>query len=562
MSTLLDFLHVPVRMEDVTKNARFEHNAEPPWGARELEWNSPVYGIDEFHEYVTFNMFNELYPGSGITINTTDEYEHWLTPLYNGHYTTDINAFNFGVDDFTIELQFGIGSYYDYNELEGLYSIPLFCLGTDTSVSNTALMFYMTNPGRPNYVQQGYLCFYAKDTEGLAVDISISPSDWYLPTTPGYMHAEFSRRDQTFYFKLLSLYGQKIASTTSANFGSIDVNDFTRFYIGTLPTYGSLNSRFRSFKVTKGFCRNPFSSCAGVYNTWHRKSKARPTLRMSANSYCLNALSKPIVGLPDIKLCVADIKVNEGKFSAYGVIDCNKAGFCDIEILPEVTGTGLLPETDPYISNVLTLFNASDYVSTPFSVDALGGTVNWRVNYNYNWYTVPAPLAVTCDGIPSIDGITQSGDYTGYRAQGILPVLSTDTLPGDFTVEAYVYLTNLATAWNKFIFSCFNKELLTHSCTIKYFGSTSAYDCAALSKMLNRRLYIAIVRSGTTLTLYIDGVEYASGTLSGTLVNTDNTTFIIHNGIYRIDGYIFSFRLTKGVARTITPRVSVNFPTE
>ena len=128
MSTLLDFLHVPVRMEDVTKNARFEHNAEPPWGARELEWNSPVYGIDEFHEYVTFNMFNEMYPGSGITINTTDEYEHWLTPLYNGHYTTDINAFNFGVDDFTIELQFGIGSYYDYNELAGLYSIPLFCL--------------------------------------------------------------------------------------------------------------------------------------------------------------------------------------------------------------------------------------------------------------------------------------------------------------------------------------------------------------------------------------------------------------------------------------------------
>ena len=102
MSTLLDFLSVPVRMEDTARNKKFEFNAEPVWGARELDFNSPVYGIDEFHEYVTFNMFNELYPGSMLTTNTTDEYEHWLTFLHNGVYSTDVRAFDFGSLDFTI----------------------------------------------------------------------------------------------------------------------------------------------------------------------------------------------------------------------------------------------------------------------------------------------------------------------------------------------------------------------------------------------------------------------------------------------------------------------------
>lgn len=425
MSTLLDFLRVPVRMEDISRDRKFDLNAEPPWGARELDWHSPVYGIDEFHEYVTFNMFNELYPGSSITINTTDEYEHWLTPLYEGYYSTDVKAFDFGDSDFTIETQFGIGGTYYYNELEDRSWIPLFGLGTDTSIEDANVLFYMTNPGNPNYVQQGYLSFYVKDTAGVTVDISIGSPDWYFSTYPGYMHAEFSRCGQVFTFKLLSRYGQKIVSFTSAPFGSIDISNFTRFYIGTLPTYGSIANAFRGIKVTKGFCRNTSSICAGTYAAWHRKSKSRIPLRKQAHEYCLRQLLNPIVGLVQKNVCSGYIVIAGANFSVLGVavteVVCVGSVLLSAETIVSVSGVGIVGYVEtsaPYDFDAITKYLDYDF-GNPASLTMSGSRIAAVSDQSGNSRNAAGVNGGPVIAYAAINGLAATGpDTYGYLSLG------------------------------------------------------------------------------------------------------------------------------------------------
>ena len=61
--------------------------------------------------------------------------------------------------------------------------------------------------------------------------------------------------------------------------------------------------------------------------------------------------------------------------------------------------------------------------------------------------------------------------------------------------------------------------------------------------------HIAIVRNGTTLTIYRDGVSVGSTTNSTSFIS--NTPYIgtINTGTYSFVGYIDDLRVTKGIAR-------------
>jgi hypothetical protein len=74
-------------------------------------------------------------------------------------------------------------------------------------------------------------------------------------------------------------------------------------------------------------------------------------------------------------------------------------------------------------------------------------------------------------------------------------------------------------------------------------------------RIANQWQYVALVRSGTTLTLYVDGVSQATATVSTNL--TDNNLRVsgfidTQASPYGYYGYIDDVRITKGIARTIS----------
>jgi len=571
MSTLLDFLHVPVRMEDVANNKEFEINIEPPWGNRVPELHDPVHGIDEFHEYVTFNMFNDLYPGSAI-VNATDEYEHRLTSLFNGRYFTDLDVFDFGNSDFTIELQYGVGEYYDYNELEGRQWIPLFGLGTDTSIEDSNVLFYMSNPGNPNYVQKGDLHFVVKDTAGAIVNLSIGSGDWYLPTTPAKNHAEFCRNGQTFTFKLLSLYGQKSVSFTSPSFGAVDISQFTRFYFGTLPSYGSMQFHMYSFKVTKGFCRNKFPVCAGVYGNWHRKSRMRSAPRLSANTYCLSNLINPIVGLPAVYAGTSY------KGVSVPVPDVTGTGFATVvfgesdPITLHVSVYGEISDEtvnipDEYWSNVEIVFNADDVaVDAYLTTDKKGSTLNYKYFSYGTWSLVASGTTqrfqrITDNLVPFLRN-AHATDAIGFTKSGQASL----TLQSTFTLEIF-FKTVYSDPISFYIGSTEVLSVDLSNTVIYALGGSYYYgynsEFVAAFNVSGIR-YLGLVKNGKSIKVYASPTVYITITTSVTTISGEMRYLFNGDNSYpygaRSSFLIRSFRLTNGVARTIPSVLNPVFP--
>ena len=76
--------------------------------------------------------------------------------------------------------------------------------------------------------------------------------------------------------------------------------------------------------------------------------------------------------------------------------------------------------------------------------------------------------------------------------------------------------------------------------------------------------YLAFVRNGTAITVYLNGTSDGSGSFTGALYETNTFWALASRGLYSAgtsyNGYIQDFRITKGVARTITTPTAA-FPT-
>jgi hypothetical protein len=101
--------------------------------------------------------------------------------------------------------------------------------------------------------------------------------------------------------------------------------------------------------------------------------------------------------------------------------------------------------------------------------------------------------------------------------------------------------------------------------TIQIFSSSSLI-LATVPNYSGVWTYIAVVRSGATTTLYVNGSSVGTTTGLGNLTNTD---LIVGGGRYStgstisasFNGYIQDFRITNGVARTVTTVPTAPFPT-
>jgi hypothetical protein len=159
--------------------------------------------------------------------------------------------------------------------------------------------------------------------------------------------------------------------------------------------------------------------------------------------------------------------------------------------------------------------------------------------------------ASTTGGSAYFDG---SGDYLG--------VANTVNATGDFTVEFWMYATGFgsnsygtvigasaASASNVFQFQIYSA---TPNKILGYVGAAAGAGnlSPTLSQpILNRWIHFAIVRSGSTITMYENGVSAATLTMSNT-INFATSMQIGADGSanYSFQGYISDLRLVVGTA--------------
>jgi hypothetical protein len=167
-----------------------------------------------------------------------------------------------------------------------------------------------------------------------------------------------------------------------------------------------------------------------------------------------------------------------------------------------------------------------------------------------------------------------NGDYLSIPNTQLLNLTS-----GNFTIEAWVYY--LGTNANGVIVDkdgVFNSTFPSYSLGLKinklnmFIGSGNGISyaqefTAGADFLTNQWVHVAVVRSGSIITVYQNGTSVASGTQTGTMVDGGKATLVGYQSgqpqSLFWNGYIDDLRITRGVARytsTFTPPTQA-FPT-
>ena len=222
--------------------------------------------------------------------------------------------------------------------------------------------------------------------------------------------------------------------------------------------------------------------------------------------------------------------------------------------------------TDLYIGSTLLNFNLTTTASPELSV-AHGMTTN-------TWYHVAicrsgANLRAYINGIfKQSAGITYSGLFNGTSQYLSLPATTNWVMTNDFTQECWLYFSSFATSptvFDQYLAATagagnFQWSYNTSGILRLYYdGSTFWTDTKTLS--INTWYHVAVVRRGSTITIYTNGIPGFVGAFSGTI--GQNATMWLgaqHSGgpLYFMNGYVSNARIVKGQAvyGTVFPATS------
>jgi len=154
----------------------------------------------------------------------------------------------------------------------------------------------------------------------------------------------------------------------------------------------------------------------------------------------------------------------------------------------------------------------------------------------------------------SFNGTT---DYLTYPHR---PGLS--LLEADFTIEAWVYITSAATQSTLITFgsettSRFIVAVNTSRQVIADIFGSATNTFTGNTITLNTWTHVAVVRSGSTITAYLNGTSVGTASSSASLGNaTGGVTVGRGNTTQYFIGYIDDLRVTKGYARYTTNFIS------
>jgi hypothetical protein len=215
------------------------------------------------------------------------------------------------------------------------------------------------------------------------------------------------------------------------------------------------------------------------------------------------------------------------------------------------------PSTVPLenITNTVLLLkcaNSSTY-TTDSSSNPQSVTNNGNVGFNYQSLFNDTP----CGSI----FFNTSSKYLSTPA-----VSSLTTWTGDFTVEAWIYPSDTGLSywgiWDSRQAGASNDSTILRISPLAspvsgqgrmtYFNGTYYYGTTTI--FWNTWTHVAWVRSGTTLTFYVNGVAGGTATISGTQTGTATTNPVVVGtkdspyGSYGTTGYMTNFRLVNGTA--------------
>jgi len=182
----------------------------------------------------------------------------------------------------------------------------------------------------------------------------------------------------------------------------------------------------------------------------------------------------------------------------------------------------------------------------------------------------------TGGGTPQISPFTlygQSSEYSDTSNKGSyynnastrLDITNISSITGDFTIEGWLYQTEKNNGGTVFELGSYTNGILfriggSAPYDNLYVNGTSHYSPSA-DFTINEWHHFAIVRSGTTLTLYKNGDSLYSGTVSGNIGSTDiRIGDSRHTGtVQPFLGWISDFKISVGTAiytSTFTPPTS------
>jgi hypothetical protein len=134
----------------------------------------------------------------------------------------------------------------------------------------------------------------------------------------------------------------------------------------------------------------------------------------------------------------------------------------------------------------------------------------------------------------------------------------------DFTIDFWIYFNNIGGGGSESPNNQYMYDLNSNNGQLRWYnGSWYLYNMAYTVTILSvshtpntgQWYHVAVVRSGDTFTLYLDGTSIASGSDSGSY-GTSSSTFTIGEwggntgpNDFGVDGNIDEFRISKGIAR-------------
>lgn len=224
------------------------------------------------------------------------------------------------------------------------------------------------------------------------------------------------------------------------------------------------------------------------------------------------------------------------------------------------------PSTDPYWADVVSLIHMDGTNGSSAFTDQRGNTFS----------SSGASLSTASSMFGGSSGLFTGSSYLTTAA-------STNwNLTGDFTIEGFVKFSVVSTTvssltpTNQYIF-----DIGANGTFFRYMGAAySSYPAGwsffgpgqslilnynASTAVANHWYYWVVQRQGSTVSLFLDGSQVATGTFSGTLGGSSSALTVGDYGggsAFGVQGYLDEIRVTNGVARypTSAPVPTSEFP--
>lgn len=204
------------------------------------------------------------------------------------------------------------------------------------------------------------------------------------------------------------------------------------------------------------------------------------------------------------------------------------------------------PPTDPYWSFVTSLLHFDGADGSTTITDQVAGTVWTSVSSAENSTTLPK-FGSGCLALNGSSQYLRNNQSPPWAVAG-----------GDFTIEAWVrFASAIAARQNIFSFwltTGFGFHV-TDTGKLRGFLSSPATVSIEGATTISPGVYhhVAMVRDGSTLRIYLDGVQEASAAVTGNMatpsIQADLGAESASGGIRFLNGRIDDFRFTKGICR-------------